>query len=306
MKSFRKVLDSGLRSAGRLLTALLLSSGVLHAQGQEEAAAPGVVDVQGSATVAQIVASAIAPLRAQYGIQAKVITQGGSSGGILAVGAGEAALGMSTRPITGADRAAYPAAIYKEYRLGIQAMSVMVSRDVWEAGVRVLDRKQLTAIYQRDVKNWKELGGPDQAIKFYNTEQGRGPWELFAEWLYGDLRRAPLGTEFEKVQTGEETRNLVEFNRGSIAVAAARWVDNKNSFALGLKLDDGTIVQPTTENFLNSKYPLVRPLLLVSGDRPTGNLKLMLQFMFSDTGQKLVERAVDGIPQKELGELPAF
>ena len=263
------------------------------------------LQVQGSATVAGIVTQSLPALRKEAGVEAKVSTQGGSTGGILAIGSEQADLGMSTRAITGSDRAAFPGVSYKEYRLGIQAMVLVVPRDLWNGGVRALSREQMLSIYEQDVKNWKELGGPDQAIKFYNTEQGQGAWELLAEWLYGDLRRAPLGTKFEKVATGEETRNIVEFNRGSLAVVAPKWVDGKNVFALGLKTESGGVIEPIPENLMNGTYPLARPLLLIAGDRPTGHLKDMLEFMFSETGQQIVEKA-GAIPQSKLGELPTF
>jgi phosphate transport system substrate-binding protein len=156
----------------------------------------------------------------------------------------------------------------------------------------------MLAIYETDIRNWKELGGPDRPIKFYNTEEGRGPWEMLAHWLYGDVRKAPLG-KFERVGSSEETRNLVEFNAGSLAVVPLRWADGKSVFPLALIGDNGEVIAPTPENLASDKYPLSRPLLLISGERPTGPARKILQFMYGEGGKKAL-RDADFVPQEEI------
>ena len=81
------------------------------------------------------------------------------------------------------------------------------------------------------------------------------------------------------------------FNAGSISVASPRWVDGKTVFALAIKDEHGTAIEPTTENMQTQKYPFTRGLYLVSGDRPTGDIKLLMNFMLSPEGQAFVKKA---------------
>jgi ABC-type phosphate transport system substrate-binding protein len=58
--------------------------------------------------------------------------------------------------------------------------------------VKAISKKEFAALYEGALGNWKALGGEDRKIKFFNPEQGRGIWELFVTWCYGDIRKAPL------------------------------------------------------------------------------------------------------------------
>lgn len=64
--------------------------------------------INGSTTVNLPVAEAAEILRAEQGMQIEVDTQGGSSGGISALGEGLVQIGMSSKPLSDADRAKYP------------------------------------------------------------------------------------------------------------------------------------------------------------------------------------------------------
>ena len=67
-----------------------------------------VLKVNGSTTVNLAAAEAAEVLRAEKGMQIQVDTQGGSSGGISMLGDGLVQIGMSSKPLTDADRAEVP------------------------------------------------------------------------------------------------------------------------------------------------------------------------------------------------------
>ena len=255
--------------------------------------------LHGSPVVAAPMTAAAAPLKA-LGIEFKITTEGGSGQAVMAVGAEMADIAMVTRGANAEERAAFPGKVFSEVPIGIQALAIIVPRDVWEAGVRSITKAQMTGIYEGQITNWKELGGEDRALKFYNGERGRGVWEFFAFWLYGDIRKAPLGKKFETVVDGEDARNTVEFNAGSMSLAAPIWADGKGVFALGIKGDDGTVAEPTPANLLAKKYPLARPAMLVVAQKPlVGLKKRVIDFMLSEPGQAIVKKA-GLIPMSEL------
>ncbi len=68
---------------------------------------------------------------------------------------------------------------------------MIVAKDVWDGGVKALSKEQIRDIYEGRITNWKDAGGKDQRIVFFNKEPGRGTWEVFAHWVYGDPKKAP-------------------------------------------------------------------------------------------------------------------
>lgn len=248
-----------------------------------------VLKINGSTTVNLPVAEAAEILRAERGLQIQVDTQGGSSGGIAMLGEGLVHLGMSSRPLAASDRARYPRVRFKEIRIGEDAVALVVSADVWHGGVQALTKEQVKDLYEGRLKNWKELGGPDRRIAFFNKEPGRGTWEVFAHWLYGDSRRAPA-VSFPEVGSNEETRNKVASTRGALSQLSSAWADGTRVFALGIKQDDGTVLRPTSENIATGKYPLSRPLFLLTDGEPSGAVKTFVDFLLSERGQALVRK----------------
>ena len=162
-------------------------------------------------------------------------------------------------------------------------MALIVSPDVWEGGVRALSRGQMRDIYEGRVTNWKDVGGPDRRIVFFNKEPGRGTWEVFAHWLYGDPKKAPQ-VSFREVGANEEARNKVASTRGAMSQLSASWADGKAVFALALKDDAGAAVEPTNANIKAGRYPMSRPLFLITNGPPQGDAKAFVDFVLEPPG----------------------
>jgi len=260
--------------------------------------------LHGSSVVAQAMASAGPALKTELGIEVKIYPEGGSSAAIQALGTGSADIAMTTRPLSGEDRSAFPAKRFNETLIGVQAVTLIVGAELWDAGVRSLTAEQAQTIYERRAENWKELGGPDLKLKFFNPTRGQGVWELFATWAYGDIRKTPLPKKLDLVSSGREARNSVQFATGSLSVATTRWVDGKTVFALAVPDAAGAPVEPTVENIRSQRYPMTRPLYLVLGDRPVGPVKKVIDFMLSPRGQQAVAKA-EHVPIGEAERIAA-
>jgi phosphate transport system substrate-binding protein len=270
-----------------LRAGLLLTPGTLLAASLALAAGP--VRVNGSTTVNPVVVEAAEALRAGRGMTIHVDTQGGSSGGIAALGEGRAEVAMISRPLEDGDRTRYPKVRFHATRIGSDAVALVVSRDVWEGGVKAVSKTQVQGIYEGRIKNWKELGGPDRRIAFFNKEPGRGTWEVFAHWLYGNPKNAPL-VNFPEVGANEEARNKVSATRGAISQLSSSWVDGRQVFALGIKRDDGKVVRPTLDAVRDGSYPLSRPLQVVTNGPPQGETKVLIDYLLGSRGQELVRK----------------
>lgn len=267
-----------LRPAFFLLTSIVLS----HAE---------PITLHGSPLIAQVLKIAEPFLKNELEIEVRMGTEGGSNGGFFSVGSGTAQLGMITKVLEPSDRALFPACAFDEVQIGWQVLGIGVAANVWESGVRALTRDQMIKIYEGDIRNWKEVGGPDSLIKFYNPKRGRGTWELFATWLYKNKNLAPLGEKFETVVRYEDARDSVEFNVSSISVMPPHMADGKSVHILGIKEPDGSITQPTPTTLASKKYPLSQPLMVVSSRRYAGNAKRLVEFLTSPRGQKIVRSA---------------
>lgn len=245
--------------------------------------------INGSTTVNLPAAEAAETLRAEQQMDIQVDTQGGSSGGISALGDGLAQIGMSSKPISDEDRQKYPQVQFNPIRIGEDAVAMIVSKDVWDGGVRTLSKNQIKDIYEGKIKNWKDVGGPEQRIVFFNKEPGRGTWEVFVHWAYGDAKKAPQ-VSLPEVGGNEETRNKVGSTRGAISQLSSSWADGEKVFALALQTENGEQLQPTPQNIATHKYPMSRPLFIITNGEPAGAAKTFVEFILSERGQALVKK----------------
>ncbi|CAN5874090.1 phosphate ABC transporter substrate-binding protein [soil metagenome] len=245
--------------------------------------------INGSTTVNLPVAEAAEILRAEQKLEIQVDTQGGSSGGISMLGDGLVQLGMSSKHVSEDDRAKFPKCTFKEIHIGEDAVALIVSADVWDGGVKSITKEQIKGIYEGQIKNWKELGGPDKRIAFFNKEPGRGTWEVFVHWVYGNPKLAPQ-VSFPEVGGNEETRNKVASTKGALSQLSSSWADGKTVYALGIKTESGDVINSTNENIATKKYPLSRPLFLLSNGEPKGEAKTLIDFVLSERGQELVKK----------------
>ena len=253
-------------------------------------AAAATLKINGSTTVNLPVAEAAEILRAEQKLDIHVDTQGGSSGGISMLGDGQVEIGMISKHVSEDDRKKYPQCAFKEIHLGEDAVALIVSKDVWDNNVRTLTKQQAKDIYEGKITNWKDVGGgKSQRIAFFNKEPGRGTWEVFVHWIYGSPKAAPQ-VSFPEVGGNEETRNKVASTRGAMSQLSSSWADGKKVFALSLVGDDGKAVEPTEANIATHKYPLSRPLFVLTNGEPKGDAKTMVDFLLSDRGQELVKK----------------
>lgn len=252
------------------------------------AAGAGPLRVNGSTTVNAVAAEAADALRAEKRMEITVDVQGGSSGGISGVGDGSIDVGMSSKPVLDDDRQKYPKVQFVTTEIGRDAVALVVSADVYNGGVHALTKAQIRDIYEGKITNWKQVGGPDRRIAFFNKEPGRGTWEVFAHWLYGDPKKAPPVSHPE-VGGNEETRNKVASTRGAVSQLSASWATG-NVRALSIKLDDGTIASPVAAEIVSGRYPMARPLYFVTNGAPAGQAKAFIDFVLSPRGQELVKK----------------
>ncbi|MFJ6573442.1 substrate-binding domain-containing protein [Streptomyces sp. NPDC091292] len=123
--------------------------------------------------MAPVAADAAETLKSE-GLNITVATQGGSTGGISQLGAGQMDMALSSKPISDEDRAASPKTDYVTTQIGSDAVGVIITKQVADAGVKNLMVAQVKGLFEGRITHWSEVGGPDLPVFAYDKEPGRG------------------------------------------------------------------------------------------------------------------------------------
>ncbi len=252
--------------------------------------AEDAISVRGSTVVAASVALASNAIKEEIGIEFKVVTEGGSSDAIYRMASGYVDVALSTHYMAAGEKSEHPEKIFHEMLIGRQVLAVVVNDVVWRSGVHALTKDQMRGIYEHEITNWKQVGGEDRELTYFNREVGHGVWDLFMIFLYGDARKAP-NSKAEVLAESEDVRTTIEFNGGSISLIALPEAKGESLHVLGIKQADGTVIDPTPENITSGRYELNRPMLAITGRSLTGKLRKLFEFLVSEKGQTFVKKA---------------
>jgi phosphate transport system substrate-binding protein len=266
------------------IVSVLALAGIMVAS----SALAGNIVVKGSTTVlpiAQKVAEAYMKANPDTSIS---ISGGGSGNGIKAIIDGTTDVADSSRFIK-----------EKEVALAVQnsvypvpfavAYDCIVPIVHPSNGVTNLTLDQLKGIYKGEIKNWKEVGGPDRQIVVVSRDTSSGTYEVWEEKVM----------KKERVYPGA----LLQASNGAVAQAVAK---NKNAVGyVGLGYVNDTIkalstngITGSSETTLNGTYPISRPLYMFTNQWPTGDIAKFINYVtHPDKGQKMV---------KEIGFVPLY
>ena len=270
--------------------AMLSVSFALHAAEQ--------ISIRGSATAAEPVSAAADQIRKEIGIEFRVVTEGGNAPAIASMAEDVVDVALASRALMPRERAAWPGKIFVETPMGMQALVVVVPEQVWTGGVHALTKEQFRDIYEGKITNWKEVGGGDDPLVFYTRPVGRSVWELFMVFLYEDTRKAPL-TEAEVLAEASDVAVSVEFDARSISVMEYGSFTAGRLHALGIKQADGSVVEPNAANIASGRYPIARPLMMITARKPAGNVRKFEEFMLGPKGQEFVKKT-GHVPNADL------
>jgi phosphate transport system substrate-binding protein len=257
------------------------------------------VRIAGPISTKPLLTALVRAMKEEKGLTIAIDTGLTSADAVDALAQEKAGIALMTRPLTGEERAQYPQFDLFTTPIGMEVVALGISNDLWEAGLHSVTKDAMRSIYEQKVTNWKEVGGPDEKITFLNPEQGLGIWEIFAEWLYGDNRKAPL-PKVEKVNTGEDARDDLEFIPGAIAPIAAPLADGTRCHALGID-PPGKVARPTPEDVAKGAYSIARPILAVTVGQPVLAIRTVTEYLTSPAGQALLRKygalGADAVPK---------
>lgn len=212
------------------------------------------------------------------------VTGGGSGTGIAALINGSADIAQSSRAMKDKEkdevkskRGAAPA----EISTAMDGLAIYVHEKNPIAKIAIPKIKE---IYQGDIVNWSELGGPDEEIIVYSRENNSGTYAYFKEHVLKNEDFAP------GVQTLPGTASIIN------AVSKDEWSIGYGGigYSSGVKIlsvaneDSLGYFDPSEANVESGKYPLARPLYWYTVGEPTGEIKALVDWVLGPEGQKIV------------------
>ncbi len=157
--------------------------------------------------------------------------------------------------------------------VGLEAFVFFVNKN---NPVESLTVEQIRSIYSGEYKNWKDVGGPNRAINPVTRMEGSGSQSAMDSFM-GD--------------TDYGMKSLFAITGGSIGFSFRYYMDGivENS---GVKMLSLNGVYPSAENIQNGTYPVVvRFYAIYRKDNPNKNIPLLINWLLSDEGQKLIEES---------------
>ncbi len=235
----------------------------------------GKVSVAGSTTVQPLAEKLAEAFTAKNpGVQIDV-QGGGTSVGIKSAGEGTVDIGTASREIADAEKQQYPD--MKVFEIALDGIAIVVNPGV---SVNGLTKDQAIGIFNGKITNWNQVGGPDKPIVVVSREEGSGTRTAFQDLVMG--KDNPIVDSAILQASNGAIVTTVASTPYSVGYLSFGYLD-KSVKALSM---DG--VEATVANALAKKYPVVRPLNVLTKGDPKGAAKAWIEFILSSEGQQMV------------------
>lgn len=246
------------------------------------AAIAGNLVIKGSTTVLPIAQKVAEAYMKEHPDTKISISGGGSGNGIKAIIDGTTDIADSSRFIKdkevsmAVEKGVYPVPFSVAYDCIVPVVHPSNS-------LENLTLKQLKEIYQGNIKNWEEVGGPDRKVVVISRDTSSGTYEVWENKVMNK----------ERVYPGA----LLQASNGAVVQAVAK---NKNAIGyIGLGYLNDTVNALTVNGIvgsetttLNGTFPISRPLYMFTNKWPVGEVSKFINFMLHpEKGQKLVKGA---------------
>ena len=212
------------------------------------------------------------------------VTGGGSGTGIAALINGTTQICEASRPMTEEEKSKVKAqhnAEAVETPVAIDALAVYLHKD---SPVQSLDMEQVRRIFQGEVTNWKDVGGPNANIVLYGRENSSGTYVFFKEHV---LKNADFAERYQGMSGTAAVINAVTKDPNGIGYGGIGYATDVKTVPIASEAK-GEPVEPNMENALSGKYPLSRQLFWYTAGAPTGAMKDLFDWVLGPEGQKLV------------------
>ena len=250
----------------------------------------GQVTSSGSSALLPLVKDAAAKFKSKNPEVSLTLNAGGSGTGLKQVAEGSVNIGNSDVP---ADKKlpAEKAKDLVDHKVCTMTVATIINKDIADK-VKSLTSQQLQDVFTAKVTNWKEVGGPDEAIVLVTRPTTSGTRALFTELALAGQEEAS-NKSLETDDSGTLIQSVAQ-TKGAIGYVALPYlVNNKDVAALAI---DG--VAPTLENTYNGTYKVWGYEHMYTKGEPTGAVKAFLDYILSDEYGVEIEKQGYGVSSK--------
>jgi phosphate transport system substrate-binding protein len=242
------------------------------------------IKISGSTTVLPIVQKAADQYMASHPDADIQVSGGGSGVGIQAIGAKTVDIGMSSREVTKAEMAKYPAFVVTPVAQDGIAVIVNPANEI-----RFITMDQVRDIYLGKITKWSQITGANvpntnNQIVVIGRDSASGTRTYFDETVL--LKATPIKTMLEKNSNGAVTQTVAQ-TPGAIGYVSIGFV-SQDVKALPIWYNFDKIIAPTLSNVKTKTYPISRALYVITNGQPSGLAGDFIKYILSPEGQKIV------------------
>ncbi len=241
--------------------------------------ATGNLAIDGSGELQPLVQRAVTEYQAANSGAKITLTSGDSSKGLADVESGAVQIGTSDLFAQTVNATTYTNLV--DHQVGVVTFSLVVNPDV-AAKITNLTDQQIIAIFTGQITNWKDLGGPDEAIVAFDRPSGADTETMFKKYVLGGATASPAQTLDD---SDTEVGNAVSSTAGAIGYLATSEVGTGGAFKGKVTpvCIDGFKPGPT--DVASNQYTFWSIEHLYTKGAPTGLAKTFLAYLTSDTFQ---------------------
>ncbi len=174
---------------------------------------------------------------------------------------------------------------FTNHVVGVDAQPIVVSKEIYEAGVTKLTAEQVRKIYQGEITNWSQIpsyDGEDKQIQAVGRAEGSGTDTAFRLHMLGDANAPMSGVDVRKGQN-QQVKTIVAQSTNAIAYMALAFVTSETP---PIKLSfDGKVYEPG-KNLAEKGYPLSRDLHCYTYEGTSHMEAAYLRMLISEFGQE--------------------
>lgn len=282
MKKFIAIVCSALIIT---LVAVGCAKGVASNENQNEESLTGTISLAGSTSMEKLCEAMSESFMADNQGITVTVEYVGSGAGIESLSKGSVDIGNSSRKLK-------PEELSNgcvENVVALDGIAVIVDKN---NGVTDISSENLKKLYTGEIKNWKELGGADEAVVVIGREAGSGTRDAFEELL-------ELKDKCDYAQQLDSTGAVlakVASTPGSIGYVSLDVVDDS---VVSVSIDS---VEANEQNILAGKYLLSRPFVMATkGDVSSQNelVQKWFEYVNSEKGKEIIKKVGLIVPVQE-------
>lgn len=248
------------------------------------------VTVSGSSALLPLAKDAAQKFKAKNDQVSITLNAGGSGTGLKQVSEGSVDIGNSD-VFAKEKLPEAKAAELVDHKVAVTVMAPVVSKEIG-TNVKSLTKAQLQDIFTGKVTNWKDVGGPDEAVVLITRPSTSGTRALFTKYAL-DGKEELSNKSMETDDSGTLVQTVSQ-TKGAIGYVALSYLMNNNTVT-PLAIDG---VEPTLDNVYNGKYPVWGYEHMYTKGEATGAVKAFIDFIMSKDYSADIEKQGYGVASK--------